>query len=652
MTPPIDFAKFEQLKTTANLPSPTGVALAIIQATQREEVSMVELGRIIKTDPAFAGRLIKAANGAAGYGRRAIASVQDALMVLGVPAVRTLALGFSLFSNYRSGACVGFDYTAFWSSSLICAVAMQALTQRTRVAPVDESYCVGLLCRIGELALATAYPQRYTEVLQRHAELPGSELVELERQALAITHNALGAAMLADWGVPRVFTEPVFHHERMERAPFDAGSRDATLTCSLALAREIACACLAEEAQRARHLVRIAVLAERLGLDEEEVAALCDHVLREWAEWGRLVDMVVPPVAPFFGAHAAAPTPPVAAEAPAENVAASSAHTGMRVLVVDADPQVRQSLRVMLEAAGHQVKEAALAEQAAELMLLMHPHLMIVDWNLPDGKGVKMVERLRQTRVGRSVYVLVLTNHDDEQRLVEAFECGVDDFMTKPVNPRVLAARLRAGTRVIRLHEEIERDRDEIRHFAAELAVSNRRMQELALSDPLTGFPNRRYFLERLQQEWAVTSRHPRDIACLAVDIDHFKHINDTYGRDVGDLVLKQTAISLKRGLRSEDVIARTGGDQFLVLCPDTGLAAARAAAERAREAVEQTVVHNGVLQLRITVSIGVATRERPMTDADALIKQADQGVALAKKGGRNRVAVFTVRPMEQVFLR
>ena len=140
MASPIDITKFEHLKASGDLPSPKGVALAIIRLIQQEDSSMGDLARIIKTDPAFVGRLIKAANGLAGYNRRAIASVQEALMVLGLPAVRTLALGFSLLSSYRDGACKGFDYGRYWTGCLVYALAMQAITQRTRAAAAEETY--------------------------------------------------------------------------------------------------------------------------------------------------------------------------------------------------------------------------------------------------------------------------------------------------------------------------------------------------------------------------------------------------------------------------------------------------------------------------------------------------------------------------------
>ena len=115
---PMDLSKFEKLKATGNLPSPKGVALAILRLTQREDASMAELARIIKTDPAFVGRLIKAANSVNANPGRPVVSVQEALVVLGMPAVRNLSLGFSLLSQLTSGCCMGLEYEMFWGGSL------------------------------------------------------------------------------------------------------------------------------------------------------------------------------------------------------------------------------------------------------------------------------------------------------------------------------------------------------------------------------------------------------------------------------------------------------------------------------------------------------------------------------------------------------
>ncbi|WP_341678884.1 diguanylate cyclase [Niveibacterium sp. SC-1] len=646
MYPPLDFARFEQLKTTGDLPSPQGVAMAIMRATQAEDVSMAELGHIIRSDPAFSGRLIKAANGLQGYGRRAVASVQDALLILGLPAVRNLALGFSLLGRYRGGACAAFDYEHYWSGSVLCAVAMQKLAQRTRVAPADEAYCIGLLARVGELALATLFPAEFGALLGSVAAGDAESLARAEQEAFAMTHRELGGAMLADWGVPRVFAEAVVRHEVPVLLEEGAG-REQTLVVALNLARAIAELCSASREDRIARLPALQEKARALRIEPQDLHELCDEAARDWLEWGVLLQLPTANLESFATLSAARPAV-VPADEPDQGATAGR-DARLRILVADADAEVRRAVRAVLEDAGHEVQEAANAQDAVDMAMMVQPHMMIVDWGAEEDRGLKVVQHLRQTRPGRSIYVLLLTGHENEQRLVEAFECGVDDFMTKPVNPRVLLARMRAALRVVKLHEEIERDREEIRHVAAELAVSNRRLQEVALSDPLTGFPNRRYLEERLLAEWASSLRNERPLAVLLVDVDEFKLINDTYGHDVGDAVLKSAALSIKNGLRSHDVIARTGSDEFVVICPDTSMAGAEHMANRIRSLVEQSTVTSGRLQLRVTVSVGVATRELGVSTPELLLKHADQALHASKKAGRNRVSSIQERHVSEV---
>lgn len=614
-----------------------------MQLLQREDVSMGELAHAIKADPAFVGRLLKAANsvGALGFGRRPVVSIQDALVVLGVPAVRGLALSFSLMTEYSRGGCRNFDYGGFWSSSLACALALQAITARTRAAAPEEAFSVGLLARIGELALATIYSEAYSDLLGRNVGVAPERLVDEERQAFAMDHRELSAAMLGDWGIPKVYTDPVFAHEAEESNSFAEGSRQYVLTQSLVLARHVAQICLAPDGRRAGLMGRLLLLGSRMSIEEDVLTAMCDRVVDEWQQWGTLLNVATRSVPPFQQIVLTVP----GGDEEVPDPAGTPQLQRVRVLVVDDDPAMRAVLRVALQRIGNEVVEAGNGRAGLELAIETQPQMMIVNWVMPEMDGMELTRALRQTKVGKGIFILVLTSFEDEERLIEAFEAGVDDFMPKPLKPRVLAARLRAGQRIIKLQQEIERDREEIRHFAAELAVSNRRLQEVALTDVLTGFPNRRYGMERVQQEWAVASRSARPMACLMIDLDDFKVINDTYGHDVGDTVLKHTAAALKRGLRTQDVICRTGGDEFLVICPDTGLQAALVCAERVRRSVESLSIPTGMLQLKSTISIGVAIRDPGMNNADDLIKRADQGAYLAKQQGRNRVATVQATP-------
>jgi diguanylate cyclase (GGDEF)-like protein len=245
---------------------------------------------------------------------------------------------------------------------------------------------------------------------------------------------------------------------------------------------------------------------------------------------------------------------------------------------------------------------------------------------------------LRATDEGKRIYFLLLTSNEEEDRLVEAFEAGVDDFITKPVSRRVLTARLRAGLRVIRMQQEIERDSQSLRRFATELALANRRLRQAALTDPLTALPNRRYAMERLDQEWSASLRNRRTFSVMMVDIDRFKAVNDAHGHEAGDQVLRQVAITLRKAARSEDVICRLGGEEFLVISPDTQLAPVMRLAERLRQAICAVPMMVGALHYPLSVSIGVAERLPSMVHFDELLKAADVVLYRAKRAGGNCV--------------
>jgi two-component system, cell cycle response regulator len=259
---------------------------------------------------------------------------------------------------------------------------------------------------------------------------------------------------------------------------------------------------------------------------------------------------------------------------------------------------------------------------------------------MPEMDGIALCRALRQTKVGRQLYILMLTGseHDDSQ--IEAFDAGADDYIVKPFRPRILAARVRACARVNRLQQEIQREQAELQRCMSELGVANRKLQHAALTDPLTGLYNRRYAMERLDQEWAAATRAGNPLSCLLIDIDFFKRVNDTYGHDVGDLVLKETATTLRTALRQSDVICRIGGEEFVVFGPAMDLQTARACAERLRALIQSATIQAPSATIRVTLSIGVADRSASMEGPADLLKAADLAVYVAKQEGRNRVCL------------
>lgn len=658
MPHPIDIDTFERLKASGDLPSPRGVALAIIRLTQQSEVSIGELARVISGDPAIVGRVVKAANGLIGFNRRSVVSVQEALMVLGLPAVRSMALGFSLLSDYRNGRCKSFDYNQYWGYSLALALGLQAFTQRTRAAAPDEMFSFGLLLRVGELALATIYPDGYSGVLDGLSEDGEATLLELEKDAFAMTHADLGAAMLADWGFPRVFVELIEFYERPEVAGYDEGGRHHVLLESLQCARCFADLCVAEPSVRPWLLARLMEQAARLDLNREEVLADCARMYKLWGEWGELlqVDMLSAEPFPELPPEPTDETDKLA-DALRNAFGVASERGGsivrndrgtqadgpisrpIRILVIERDEGVRDRIASMLQSDDVELVLVPDQESGLDRAIEFQPRMMVLGCLISGCGSLALIQSLRRLRLGRPVHLLLLTDGDNEELMVEALEAGVDDFVPRTASSRALAARLHAGLREVRLRQEIERDRQELSHYASELAVKNRQLQEVALTDTLTGFRNRRYALDRIEQEWAAAKREGRALSCMVLDLDGLKDINDTFGHDAGDNALKQAAEALRKVLRGQDVICRTGGDEFLAICPGSSLAAALACAERLRRSVSTMGFEIEGRAVPVSVSIGVAEKDRQVVDVDALMKLADRGAYLAKERGRDRVA-------------
>jgi two-component system, cell cycle response regulator len=623
----LELRKFEQIKATGELPSPKGVALTIIRLTQREDVGAQQLEHAIKSDPAFVGRLLKAAN-AAGQGTgRPIVAVADAIKVLGLAVVRNLALSFSLVSGYRKGNCTGFDFDRFWNRSLLTGLAFQEIARQVGQIAPEEAFCCGLLADVGRLALATLHPEAYGRLLAELGEdADPADVFRREEAEFLLSHDDLTAAMLTDWGLPRQLIEALYYRARADVGVAPLGGRIEKLIAAARLSDRIAEACLLESRPRAE---RLCALSEQIAptlLATEQWPAVIDRVAQEWHEWGQLLQL-------------RASSMPSCAEMVSDGVAqAAGGSDSLRVLIALGDARERAQLETLLGRLGYRTYSVGDGELALETALDVQPQILVADAAMGGIDGVRLIRTLRETKLGRAMYMVLLTGEGDDERLVEAYEAGADDYLVRPVKERVLAARLRAGARVAELQIEVERDHREMTHFAAELAVTNRRLHEASITDPLTGFYNRRYALDRLEQEWAASNRSGNPLSCMMVDLDHFKLVNDRYGHDVGDQVLSAVAASLQKNLRANDVICRMGGDEFLVISPDADAEAIRAAAARLLDAVADVLVQCPGGNVRCGVSIGVATRHAGTATLAMLMKAADEGMYRAKIGGRNRI--------------
>jgi two-component system, cell cycle response regulator len=622
----------DQLKLQSRLPSPKGVALAIMDLCRSETATLESIARVIQTDPALTARLLYLANAATMYAGRPVAAIPEAIRRLGLGVVRQVATGFSLVDQYRSGPCKHFDYARFWSHSLLMAVAIQHLGNVRRVGSPDELFSCGLMARIGCLALATAYPDEYSQIV---AECEGDQqLTTLERQRLQADHNDFTASILLECGIPKALVEPAFYHEHPGDSGFTEGSRPYQLVHLLYHAKRLADMGTAPEAERGNIISELMLLGGELGLDAIELGHLVDRILTHWRAWAELLKVPFNTL-PSFAHMATAPAPKIEAQ--------QGAPPPIRVLLVEDEPLTRTTMEAMLQhIAGRKIYTACNGQEAMARALEIMPHIIVTDWQMPVMNGIDLCRALRATEWGQSIYLIMLTGIDAEEEVIQAFEAGVDDYVTKPVNERAVRARMRAALHYVQLRETWERDRAQLKQFAAALATTNRRLQHAAHTDLLTGLPNRRAGLDILNHAWSTAARSGQMVAVMMVDVDHFKSINDTHGHAVGDKVLVELGKVIRSAVRSDDQVCRLGGEEFLVVCQDTDVSATLQVAERLRANVLGTPINVNGVQIQATVSIGIACKEPAMADVDELVKAADKALYGAKHAGRNRTCLMT----------
>jgi diguanylate cyclase (GGDEF)-like protein len=314
----------------------------------------------------------------------------------------------------------------------------------------------------------------------------------------------------------------------------------------------------------------------------------------------------------------------------------------LRVLVVEDDPIVRNLLTSWLdEVCHHTVKSARNGNEALQVAVEFAPHVVITDWRMPEMDGVALCKSLRSSAWGLNIYVIMLTAADQESELVDAFDAGVDDYVSKPPNLRALSARLKGAWRYVKLRESSEQDAKRLTDLAAELALTNRRLQMAALTDPLTRLANRRAGLNALTQAWSAATRRGQPLTLISFDIDHFKLINDRLGHTAGDTVLQVLAKTLGEACRKEDTVCRWGGEEFLVISPNVALHDGIRAAERLRRAIAQLDIPVAGTRIQVKVSLGIAAWESEHVSQDDLLSQVDEALYCAKEGGRNCLGVY-----------
>jgi two-component system, cell cycle response regulator len=285
------------------------------------------------------------------------------------------------------------------------------------------------------------------------------------------------------------------------------------------------------------------------------------------------------------------------------------------VLVIDDSVDTHELIRATLAGDGVDILEASDGESGIATVTSKLPDLILLDIHLPGADGFEICRRLKSDPVTTGIPIIFLSIASTTREKTRGLELGAIDYITKPFEPAELRARVHSGLRT---------------KFLLDL------LSQRAKVDGLTGLWNRPFFEERLEAELSLSRRSGRPIACVLLDVDHFKHINDKYGHTAGDLVLRTLGQTLRANCRTEDVVCRWGGEEFVALCPNTDASAAVVAAERLRVVVESLAPQCLGTTIPVTCSIGVS--DTVSCGSATLVEAADKCLYEAKNNGRNQV--------------
>ena len=297
----------------------------------------------------------------------------------------------------------------------------------------------------------------------------------------------------------------------------------------------------------------------------------------------------------------------------------------MKILVAEDDRVTRRLLESYLHKWGHEAVVCDNGGQAWEILGGDNgPRVAVIDWLMPEMTGIEVCRQLREDENKPYVYIILLTSKGTKENVVEGLDAGADDYIVKPFDPNELKVRVRAGTRITQLQEQLR----------TALATSEYR----ASHDLLTGLKNRGAVLESLEMERERSHREKKPLGVLIADVDHFKRVNDRNGHLAGDGVLRAVAKRLESSLRPYDSIGRYGGEEFLIVMPGCDHEMAREVGERLCSAFNNQPLTTEEGEFSITLSFGGTVVRAGAEQMDSIISRADEALYRAKAGGRNRV--------------
>lgn len=308
-----------------------------------------------------------------------------------------------------------------------------------------------------------------------------------------------------------------------------------------------------------------------------------------------------------------------------------------KILIVD-DTSLNITILVDLLRDDYELFIAKNGFEALKIINETKIDLILLDVMMPDMDGFTVCEKIKENINNKDTPVIFITALSRKEDIVKGFNAGGVDYVTKPFNSNELKLRVKTHLELKKSREKLEELNIELENKNQRLTILTEELKKAAKTDSLTTLFNRRGILEKLKDETIRYQRTKKDFSLIIADIDFFKKVNDNYGHDCGDKVLKEISVLFKNSIRDMDIVSRWGGEEFLFLLPETDKEGAVHLANKLRNLIEELIVNYNEKKIKITMTFGVAMYEEDDETIENTIKKADEALYVGKKSGKNCV--------------
>ena len=662
------------------LPQLPAAVYQLFEALSDEDTDRHRLASIIGQCPSLAAKLVGLAN-SAYFGRaKRINGVADAIFVIGFRAVRSLATATALQEPFSNNRCPAFHPGRFWLQAVLTAHVARELAKKA--SPVlalnpDEAYLAGLLHGIGLLALAHLFPEDLNRILEQGDQAPGAFAGQIHRH-FGATQHTVGAALLKRWHLPELFTCTTEHYANSDyQGP-------CWMACRLiAIAHDWADRVIHQDETNAFDQHELNVLGIKAG-DSEAVGVSCLEQLEVFTDLAELISGEKPEFCAAETVVDAAVELKDRLVDTIESLSSLSALTKIDIQERTEEGVLRRALKVLMANQDMQRCSIFLVE-GDELI-----NAAGLSWSEQNAVGAELPRSSVAThrfKVGEGLIGMAVQTGE----IQHCRDCAVDPrfkhmqsdkgaglgsiisvpiyFQETPLgvlnishsqpnifsdwDERFLFVFCNMLGQLIKSNRLLRNMEHEIKQRTVALQVALERAESLSILDGLTGVHNRRYFISNFSTLIEQCARYRHKLALLMIDVDDFKQINDVYGHLEGDRILKAIANILKHCARGADIIARFGGEEFIVALQDTACEGAEQVARRIQEQIRLLSCGQGEQKRGITASLGLScyteSGDMPVKTPEQWIQEADDALYRAKRSGKNRISVHVADTTEGI---